>query len=265
MLCDGEGLRQEASALACAPRGRVRLGSMPSVSETLLPELLARLRGRHPGIDVVVMEGHDDELVRWLLDGTVDVAVTADTSPRLESLPLGEDELLAVLPADHPLARRGGVPPRALAGERFILAAAGCERLILKGLRAAGVEPNVTYEVLGAGTILAMVAEGLGVSVMPALCTRAAGDRVALLPLRPTARRRIFLSVPADRDQPAAVRSLLDEARCDSNQTAAGERAPPPIEDQGAGSPIGRAPGPAIEAMSSTESIRWPTSHTSVA
>jgi DNA-binding transcriptional LysR family regulator len=77
---------------------------------------------------------------------------------------------------------------------------------------AAGLEPRVAFEVQEAGTIVAMAAEGLGVSVVPALSARAVPHGVALRPLRPRVDRELALAVPSLEQAPPAVHALLEAA-----------------------------------------------------
>lgn len=99
------------------------------------------------------------------------------------------DELLAVISATHPLATRQAVRPRDLADEPFILTRAGWERLALATLGACGVTPNVALEVSEASSILALVGEGLGVSVTPGLVATSPLPTVTLRRLNPRADR----------------------------------------------------------------------------
>jgi len=193
-------------------RGRVRLGSMPSVSATLLPRLLARLEQRHPAVEVAVVDGHDDELVDWVREGIVDLAVVAGDHAGLEQQLLFRDEFLAVLPRTHPLAAAPAVPRAAFAESPFILTRAGCERLVLELLTAGGVRPAIAHEVSEPAAILAMVSEGLGVSIMPRLAARRPPRSVVLLPLDPPAERRISLATPNGTSPSPAVDAFRAEA-----------------------------------------------------
>jgi DNA-binding transcriptional LysR family regulator len=67
-------------------------------------------------------------------------------------------------------------------------------------------------------TIVAMVAEGLGVGIVPELSAVGAPPRVALRPLSPGVERRLGLAVPSLADAPPAVRALLDVAELTSQQ-----------------------------------------------
>jgi DNA-binding transcriptional LysR family regulator len=134
---------------------------------------------------------------------------------------------VAVLPAGHPLAARPHATLEQLAAEPFVLSRGGCERLILDTFRAAGHAPQVAFEVHEVSTIVAMVAEGLGVGLVPELSAVGAPSRVALRPLSPRVERRLGLAVPSLADAPPAVRALLDVAELMSQQ----------LDNQGLGMP----------------------------
>ena len=213
ILREVEAIRQERDEARGLTSGHIRLGSMPSVSLAILPSLLARLERRHPALSVTVVDGHDDELVKWLRMGTVDLAVVAGRHDGLELQPLLTDELLALLPARHPLASASAVRPRDLAEEPFILTRAGCERLVLATLAAHGVVPNVSHEVSEASAIVAMVGEGLGVSLIPRLAAPDPPPTVALRSLRPRAERHLSIAATPDHAlSPAAVAFLAEVA-----------------------------------------------------
>ena len=103
--------------------------------------------------------------------------------------------------------------PDTAAAEPFVLSRGGCERLILDTFAAAGHTPRVAFEVHEVSTILAMVAEGLGVSVVPELSAVGVPPRVALRPLSPAVERRLGLAVPSLAEAPPGVRALLDVAQ----------------------------------------------------
>jgi DNA-binding transcriptional LysR family regulator len=209
ILRESDAMRHERDGLHGIASGHVRLGSMPSVSSTLLPPLLAHLERRHPALSVTVIDGHDDELLAWVRDGVVDVAVVAGEHADLNLRPLMNDELLAVIPAIHPLAAGETVRASELADEPFILTRAGCERLVLATLQAHGATPKISHEVNEASSILALVGEGLGVSVMPGLAATNPPPTVALRPLKPCAERRLSLAITRTQAPSPAVRALL--------------------------------------------------------
>jgi DNA-binding transcriptional LysR family regulator len=125
--------------------------------------------------------------------------------PGFDWLDLVADEMLVVLPAAHALANRRAIRLRDVAADPFIMSKGGCEPLIRDLYRRAGLEPRVQHEVRDMSTILGMVQEGLGITVVPALALPARTARLRALPLEPRARRRLGLCVRSLAACPPAV------------------------------------------------------------
>jgi DNA-binding transcriptional LysR family regulator len=163
-----QALTQAARGTA---RGTLRLASFPMVFSTILPPVLRRFRQLHPAIDVVSLEASDDEVETLLAAGTVDVGVVLNAAPGRHVCPLGEDEWMAVLPAAHPLARAGHAIDFAdLAAQPFVLATGGCSVHAQSLAQDAGITiPDVRATVRDWASAFALVREGLGVTLVPAL------------------------------------------------------------------------------------------------
>ncbi|HGM7337029.1 TPA: LysR family transcriptional regulator [Stenotrophomonas maltophilia] len=217
MLGDLQAIR----ALADDSRGvtgvRIRLASFPSIISGVLPPLLCDFRRRHPGIEVVTVEGTDVEVEHWLAAGMVDVGVVMNPAADRDPLALGSDGWMAVLPQAHPLGRRatgGGVALSELAGEPFILATGGCTVNGQRLMSDAGLEmADVRVTVRDWASACVLVREGLGVSLVPE--STLPGDRHGLrvMPLRPLI-QRVFGLVSSDAGKASrATQLLLDELR----------------------------------------------------
>lgn len=109
---------------------RIRLASFPSVISTVLPPLLREFQRRHPRIELVALEGTDEEVEGWLADGTVDLGVVLNPEAERSATILGQDAWVAALPNNHPLARRSstqGITLGELAGSPSSLPPAAAE------------------------------------------------------------------------------------------------------------------------------------------
>ncbi|WP_208934297.1 LysR family transcriptional regulator [Paracidovorax avenae] len=151
--------------------GRIRLGSFPSVFSTLLPGLLRDFQRRHPGIELVALEGTDEEVEDWLAAGTVELGVVLNPAPGRAAAILGRDAWVAVLPASHPLGRRAsesGVTLEELAAQPFILATGGCAVNGQSLMARAGLHlSDIRVTVRDWASACALVREGMGVSLVP--------------------------------------------------------------------------------------------------
>jgi DNA-binding transcriptional LysR family regulator len=213
MLEREENIRREVKLVGGAETGRVRLGSVPSVSARVLPRLLAFLARRHPGLDVVLFEGSDDEVREWLLSSAIDVGVVTLPSKTFQTTEFTTDQMVAVVPNGHRIAAKPKVRLREIASTPFIMSKGGCEPLIRGMFRSANVPLRVRYEVRDMATILGMVKEGLGVTIVPTLTLPEVHPGIRALPVYPPLERRLALAVRPREASPPAVRAFIREAQ----------------------------------------------------
>lgn len=129
MLAQLNAIRALADESRGLSGGRIRLASFPSVTSTLLPGLLRDFKRLHPGIEVVVLEGTDEEVEEWLAADTVELGVVMNPAPGRTNVVLGQDAWVAVMPSGHQQERNSrtrGITLEELAGQPFILATGGC-------------------------------------------------------------------------------------------------------------------------------------------
>ncbi|WP_254051322.1 LysR family transcriptional regulator [Stenotrophomonas sp. SAU14A_NAIMI4_5] len=191
------GSLQAIRALADDNQGvsgaRIRLATFPSIISTVLPALLRDFQRRHPGIEVVVVEGTDEEVEQWLDAGAVDVGVVMNPAPARSPLALGSDVWVAVLAQTHPLGRRSterGIALDELAAEPFILATGGCTVNGQRLMEDAGLQlSDVRITVRDWASACVLVREGLGVSLVPESTLPSDRQGLRVLPVAPVIRR----------------------------------------------------------------------------
>jgi LysR family transcriptional regulator, hydrogen peroxide-inducible genes activator len=155
--------------------GQLRLGVIPSVGPYLVPRLLPRLQERFPRLELVLRESQTRHLIGELLAGQLDVALIALPAPPGEGVataPLFEDPFVLLVPAGHPNAALPLVRQDDLAGERMLLLEEGhCLRdQALRLCRRLGAEEREGFAAASLATIVQMVAQGYGVTLLPRLC-----------------------------------------------------------------------------------------------
>lgn len=171
MVSSFDAIRALASQGKGLASGRIRLASFPSVISTVLPPLVRAFQRRHPGIDVVALEGTDEEVEAWLLADTVDVGVVMNPLPQRRAAILGRDAWVGVVPASHRLGRRsseGAVSLAELVAEPFILATGGCAVNAQSLAHEAGLRlPDVRVTVRDWVSACVLVREEMGVALVP--------------------------------------------------------------------------------------------------
>lgn len=214
-----EAIRQEVDAVRGLNHGVLRIGSFgPSSSLWLLPRILSQFQQEHPGIKILVDEADDDDVLDWIMERRVDVGFVVLPEERLDTMPLVEDQLVAVIPAVHPLARKKAVSLTELCESPFIMKIVeGGASAAEKALATANFRPAISRRYSQIITIIKSVENGDGVSLISDL---ALSDQVMALcpgvvkkPLTPAIRRSTGLAVPSIKHASPATRAFLKTAK----------------------------------------------------
>lgn len=162
----------EATAATGQLRGEVRLGVIPTVTALDLPAVLGEFHRAHPAVRISVRGGSSDQFLSALAEGALDVAVLGLPGPvshrGVAVRVLAREHHVAVVAADHPLARRKRLHLEDLAEETFADfpgASPGREQSD-RAFRDHGLHRDVAFEMMSAELILAMVRHGLATALL---------------------------------------------------------------------------------------------------
>ena len=196
LMASAESLEQTASSIRGLQAGTVRIGAFPSVAVHWLPPILKRFQTDYPNVDFRLLNGDYHDVDQWVQDGSVDIGfINMPNDLDCECIALMEDRLLAIVPEDSRFATYPKFPLIECETEPFISLLESSDHDARKALDSAGVKPNVRFYTKDDYAIIAMVEQGLGVSIMPELLLKGRRDRVRILPLQPEAVRTIGLAV----------------------------------------------------------------------
>lgn len=188
LLTQAEAITQEAKAAQGLAMGKLRLGSIVSIiNPALLASVLTAFQTEYPDIEVVLFEGTMQEVGEWIENNIIDVGFAMQPTDCLNSTFITTDELCVVLSSAHRLHRRTAITPVDLADEGFIMAKNECTNQFLKlaGLLPGTGNPTIRYQATDSATILAMVREGLGVTILPRTVLPKKLDGLVALPINP--------------------------------------------------------------------------------
>ena len=197
MLGLANTLRQEAADARGMKRGTLRIGSFgPTSSIKLLPTILQHYRAAHPGIEVHIDEGPDRQVIQWLEERRIDIGFVVLPEERFDTFALFEDQMVALLPAHHPLAARTSLTLGDLCHDPFVLTEAGSSELVSRLFTVARLTPNIRYRCSQLISTLDVVARGDGVTVVAEGSLPNQIDRRCVKkPLSPAVLRQVGLAV----------------------------------------------------------------------
>jgi len=202
-------MHTEIAALAGEITGTLSLASLPSVTGTLVAPQLQTFTERHPAVTIRLLEGSEQEVRDWLDQGAAEAGVVSLPVKGLAVAVLGEQDMVAAVPADNRLADWTEVNYAELAKEPFIRSTGGCAEVYTPVARRAGVEFDVAFEAREMSAVLEIVRAGLGVSIVPSAGLPDLPDGVVVRPLVPKTVRRLGIAVSASASAPA--RALLEQ------------------------------------------------------
>ena len=195
-----------------ADAGTVRLGVFTSVAVHWLPGMIRSFQAAHPRAQLEMRNGDYHDVEQWLREGSVDLGFITLPGPEgMRTIPLAEDPLVAILPKGHRLAALSQIPIQELGEDPFISLLQSSAHDIHRALDNAGIRPNIKYTTKDDYAILAMVEQGLGISIVPQLLIRGRTQNLEVRPLIPQASRTIALAYPGGEALPV-VRAFGETA-----------------------------------------------------
>lgn len=206
-----KALVQKENEMAGLENTTIRIGTFTSVSRTMLPPLMKAFLKEYPTVSFVLRQGEYTGIEQWISEGSVDLGfVCADAVTEAETRVLYEDEMMAVLPMEHPLAGKNLLSLAQLVEEPFILLDEGDYSVSVESFLRQGLVPRIKYQIYDDYTILAMVKQGLGISFLYTNVLRGFDHGTAVRLLDDPPRRKVALAWKNRSTMPYAARRFAD-------------------------------------------------------
>ena len=197
MLNTSESLEQHIAKIKGIDTGRIRIAAYPSVAAYWLPGIIRRFQKDYPKVEIEIIEMGSGAIETIMESRQAELCIYAGGEGKnFEWIPLCRDRMLVLLPQGHPRAGERTFPLEALTEEEFIMPMPdydGEVRFILNRLKH---RPHISFSACSDYTIINMVTQGLGVSVLPELLLKNCGHQAAALPLEPAQERMLGFGVP---------------------------------------------------------------------
>ena len=207
-----------AGMAAAGESGRLRIGIHALIPHSFLAKLIGQYRKDHPDVEVEIAEGPAREAVVQLRAGRLDVAFVAGTPqpPDCHSRRTWTEPLLAVLPERHPLAKRSAVTWPDLAGETFLVRHGGTGPQVHSHIMLRHAErwpaPSILRFDVGRGTLLSLVGQGFGITIVGAATALLPTNGIVFLPFADEPEPVAFSAVWSPFNRSATLKNLLNLA-----------------------------------------------------
>lgn len=216
ILSEIDGLTEVARLGAEPLAGRLDLGVIPTIAPYLLPRVLPAIRETYPDLQLVLREDQTERVVAHLGSGKLDLLLLAlpiEASFVCE-MELFEEAFLLAAPNDHELAASDIITEKCLTGRCVMLLEDGhCLRdQALEVCGAAGADESQEVRATSLNTLIQMVANGLGITLLPEMAVNAESAMAKNLAVRrfaePVPKRKIGLMWRASSPREKEFRAL---------------------------------------------------------
>ena len=207
-LFQGEKCRQLAARIRGLETGTVTIGTAYSAWYGMLSGVIADFRQKYPGIVVQLEGGYSSQLVRKLEERQMDICLISRREGACEWISLGEDEMVAWVPAGHALAQGEEVPVSAFAHEPYVALYTGEDSDNARVFERSRVRPNVQFSATDSHSAYTMVDAGLGIAMNNTLNSGGRHGGVRILPLAP--RQSVETGIAVCRQPSPAVMRFVE-------------------------------------------------------
>jgi DNA-binding transcriptional LysR family regulator len=225
VLAEYDGAMNEARRLARGQHDLLRVGYLGSAAQRFLDPALSTLRQSHPEVKVKLLDLSPGEQIIALRRGEIDLALIGQEGTLLSSefytRKLATLPVVAVMPADHPLASRKRISLKELRAERFISSPEedlpGRDRWITQLCRRAGFRPKFVQEAMSVSQMFTLIGSEGAVTLLPAYLTSFPVAGVAMVQLSDLKAAWDFLVVWQRGRAAKSLRALLDALAATAN------------------------------------------------
>ena len=204
-------MQEKANEIRGLETGIIRVGTITSITCHWMPGLIKGFQEIYPQVQFLFHQGDYTLIPEWIKTGAVDFGFITPAAVRdLNTIPIKDGEMLAVLPKGHPLAENEKVPIEVLTIEPFILLEEGHFSEPINAFHAAGLEPDIKYTIHDDYAIMTMVEAGLGVSILAELMLRRTNFDIVCRPVEPPIYRSLAIGYKDKDSLPIASKYFID-------------------------------------------------------
>lgn len=185
LLRAGENCRQLSAQIGGLDVGTVVVGTAYSAFYSPLARLISAFHKQRPGIQVQLCSGYSTELLEQLNSHQLDICIISEREGTHDWFPIMQDEMMAWIPANHPLTRLSAIPISAFEREPYIETYPERDIDNSRVFAQCKVTPNLKFSTMDSLATYSMVEAGLGISMNNSINGRAWSGNVKILPLEP--------------------------------------------------------------------------------
>lgn len=216
VLIDMDKLESEIKNINGLTQGSLRIATHISCSIKWLPPVLKYFKDNYPEVSIDIAEGGQKEILEQIADRTADIGLI--TSPlgdeKVDFMPLYVDSLVVVFPRGHRFSKYEKVPVYELDKQNFIISSDDFDSDSARMLRSLNLDVSVDVTSRNDFSIISMVAQHMGISILPKLIIECTNDRsIEYRELEPPITRTLGVGVNSIRELGPVEKMFISELK----------------------------------------------------
>lgn len=204
-------VQEQAAGLSGVTSGLIRIGTFSSVATHWMPNIIRAFQEDYPEIRYEMLLGDYEEIEQWIFEGRVECGfLRLPTRPEFDTISLEKDELVVVMPKEHPFREKQVVDITDLNGQPFMLLEHGGKTEVSELLDRYGVRPDIRFTTWDDYAILSMIEQGLGIGILHRMILQRIPYEVEIRSLEEPAYREIGLAMRNRKSTSAAVKKFIE-------------------------------------------------------
>lgn len=210
-----EKLSMQVNSINNLESGLIRIGIFSSIASQWMPKIIKHFQADYPKIDYELLIGDYDEIEHWILEGRVDCGfVCLPVKKNLDTIFLERDKLLVVLPDNYPVPSGNVFPLKEFLSYPFLLQKKDSNNTIGDILKENGIFPDIKFITWDDHTIMSMVENEMGISILPELILRRQPYKIQSMELEIPAYRDIAIAFKPNAMKSVAVKRFIEYLDC---------------------------------------------------
>ncbi|WP_046215775.1 LysR family transcriptional regulator [Paenibacillus wulumuqiensis] len=206
-------VQQQVAAEKGLDIGTVTIGAFPSASAYFLPPIIHQIRQNYPNLVFDLQEGSTNEVREWVHSRQIEAGIILLPDPLVDTIPLYSDQMIVLLPEQHPLQSQERISIRHLDGQDVILCKGGHEVAIMEAFQREKSHLQIKFTTHNVSTLVNMVRQGLGIGIVSELALSMFPHELTVKEVSPQITRQIGIAVPSLGNASLAVQLFVRTAK----------------------------------------------------
>lgn len=196
-------------------RGSICIGTYCSIASQWLPTIIQKFQQLYPSITISIREGGMQDIEQWLTEGTIDFGFLSwRKNQNYKFIALARDPLYAITAKDFSLPEEylDTFPLSAFSDYPFIASENGVDYDVSLAMEQAGVSPVISFHCRDDHTIVPMVANNLGISLLPGMFLEKQ-DNIRKIPVSPCTIRTLGIGILSEKNLSTSAKTFINLSR----------------------------------------------------